>query len=286
MGIDNCVSVGASVSGNALSWNIKGNENTIHHYTVFISTDGQNLMAVTDVPAGTHSLDLGQYGFAQGAYNIYVKAVGQPSIRNQMSGVVGWTSSGGSGGTTPTPPSTADLKLSATPTSLNVTRGSSASASVVLTPTGNFTTPVTLGCANLPNGVTCAFDQTTITTGSTQVTARLTVAANNGTTTAGIFGSPGNFAMLFPGLSFGMFIFGDWKRTRKFWVSMALMIMLVVLLITTGCGGGSGASSSTTTPSPSTGGSQLASQPGTYQITILAQSGSFQRTTTASVTVK
>src|SRR4051812_35580599 len=52
LGIENCVSVTASVSGNQLTWNISGNENTVHHYTVFISTDGQNLMPVTDVAGG------------------------------------------------------------------------------------------------------------------------------------------------------------------------------------------------------------------------------------------
>ncbi len=166
MGIENCVSVTASVSGNQLTWKISGNENTIHHYTVFISTDGQNLMPVTDVASGTHSLDLGQFGFASGAYNIYVKAVGQPSIRNHMSGVTGWTSSGGSSAApSSNPPSGTDLSLTATPAAITLPAGSTASANVVLTPSGNFSVPVTLMCGNLPAGVSCSFSQAVVTPG-------------------------------------------------------------------------------------------------------------------------
>src|SRR6266567_2535298 len=61
-GIDNCVSISASMTGaSQLSWAIGGNENTLDHYTVFISSDGQNLMPVADLAAGTHALDLAQF---------------------------------------------------------------------------------------------------------------------------------------------------------------------------------------------------------------------------------
>lgn len=86
-GIDNCVSLAATVSGSTLGWDIGGaaRESTLDHYTVFISTDGQNLMKLADVAAGTHSLDLAQYNLAPGTYVLYVKAIGQPSIVNHIS---------------------------------------------------------------------------------------------------------------------------------------------------------------------------------------------------------
>jgi PKD repeat protein len=88
-GIDNCVSVNASAtSAGDVSWTISGQENTIDHYTVFISTDGQNLMKLGDVPAGTHTYSLASYGFSVANYTIFVKAVGKPSIRNKMSAAV------------------------------------------------------------------------------------------------------------------------------------------------------------------------------------------------------
>jgi PKD repeat protein len=89
-GIDNCVAVTAGISGSTVTWSITGQENTIDHYTVFISLDGQNLMPVSDVPAGTHSLDLNSFGFGPANYTLYVKAVGKPSLTNKMSGAVAW----------------------------------------------------------------------------------------------------------------------------------------------------------------------------------------------------
>jgi PKD repeat protein len=87
-GIDNCVSISASANGTQLNWSISGNENTVHHYTVFVSTDGQNLMKLADVAAGTHTLNVGGYNLAPGSYTLYVKAVGQPSMLNHISGAV------------------------------------------------------------------------------------------------------------------------------------------------------------------------------------------------------
>jgi hypothetical protein len=84
-GIDNCVAVQASISGNQLDWSVSGNESTIDHYASYISTDGEKLMALPDVPVGTHSLDLSSYHFAIGSYSVYVKAVGKPSFTNKMS---------------------------------------------------------------------------------------------------------------------------------------------------------------------------------------------------------
>jgi PKD repeat protein len=90
-GIDNCVTVTGGMAGNTVSWSIAGQENTIDHYTVFISLDGRNLMPVADVPAGTYSLDLSQYSFDPANYTLYVKAVAKPTITNKMSAAIGWT---------------------------------------------------------------------------------------------------------------------------------------------------------------------------------------------------
>lgn len=90
-GIDNCLSLSASMAGSSqLTWAISGNENTLDHYTVFISADGQNLMQVAEVPTGTYSLDLSQYAFDPATYSVFVKAVGKPSIVNHMSAAVNY----------------------------------------------------------------------------------------------------------------------------------------------------------------------------------------------------
>ena len=86
MGIDNCVYLQPSISGNTLSWTVNnGPEATIDHYTVYSSTDGQNLTKLADVPTGTHSLDLSPFHLTSGTFTLYVKATGRPSIENKMS---------------------------------------------------------------------------------------------------------------------------------------------------------------------------------------------------------
>ena len=88
-GIDNCVSVSGQVTGSTLYWSISGGqENTIDHYTVFVSLDGKNLMNLDDVASGTHQLSLSGYKLAPGNYTLFVKAIGQPSILNKMSGAI------------------------------------------------------------------------------------------------------------------------------------------------------------------------------------------------------
>src|SRR5262249_4714030 len=88
-GIDNCLSITAGVNGMLLSWSVP-DESTLDHYTVFISRDGQNLMSLGDYYTGTNSLDLRQFGLPRGIYQLFVKAVGKPSVVNNMSAPVGW----------------------------------------------------------------------------------------------------------------------------------------------------------------------------------------------------
>ncbi|MCU1311345.1 MAG: hypothetical protein JWO20_2470 [Candidatus Angelobacter sp.] len=92
-GIDNCLSVNATVSGAMLQWSLQGAglENTLDHYSIFISTDGQNLMPLGDVPTGTYQYDLSSLVLSPGTYTLYVKAVAKASLKNQMSGAVSYS---------------------------------------------------------------------------------------------------------------------------------------------------------------------------------------------------
>jgi len=95
-GIDNCLSLSASATPQTLVWSLSGAgvESTVDHYTVFISSDGQNLMRLADVASGTHSLDLSAYTFDPGSYKLFVKAVGKSSLKNQMSNAAAFSTSG------------------------------------------------------------------------------------------------------------------------------------------------------------------------------------------------
>ncbi|MGE0405131.1 MAG: hypothetical protein AB7O65_02450, partial [Candidatus Korobacteraceae bacterium] len=87
-GVDNCVAVESAVSGNTLRWSVSGNQETIHHFSVYISGDGKNLMLLKDVSTSVRSFDLGSLGLSPGAYVLYVRAVGKAGILNKMSNAV------------------------------------------------------------------------------------------------------------------------------------------------------------------------------------------------------
>jgi hypothetical protein len=90
-GIDNCVFLVPSQSGSTITWTVNGDESTIDHYSVFISTDGQNLSPLTDAPRNSHTLDLSKLNLsASTTYFIFIKAVGLPSIQNKMSPAIAY----------------------------------------------------------------------------------------------------------------------------------------------------------------------------------------------------
>jgi len=102
-GISNCLAISATAVGNSLQWTIQGDRSTVDHYIIFISTDGQNLMALRYLNAGMSSVNLCSYPIPNGNYTLYVKAVGKPSITNQISGPVKFTSTcAGSASSSPT----------------------------------------------------------------------------------------------------------------------------------------------------------------------------------------
>jgi PKD repeat protein len=90
-GIDNCVTVAASVSGTTASWGITGLMNTVNHFSVYASQDGQNLMWLADEATTVSSLNLAQFNLNAGNYTIFVKATGKPSLTNKMSAGVQMT---------------------------------------------------------------------------------------------------------------------------------------------------------------------------------------------------
>ena len=90
-GIDNCIYLAPSQSGTKISWSVNGgDESTVDHYTVFISSDGTNLAKLADVPTGTHTFDVGPLQLSDQTYLVYVKATGAPSFQNKMSPVIAY----------------------------------------------------------------------------------------------------------------------------------------------------------------------------------------------------
>jgi hypothetical protein len=92
-GLDNCLSISASLSGTQLRWSLSGagSEATIDHYRVYVSLDGQNLMKLADVATGVYGLDLAAFGLKPAGYTLHVQAYGKPSFQNKMSNAVAYT---------------------------------------------------------------------------------------------------------------------------------------------------------------------------------------------------
>jgi len=91
-GIDNCGSVRASVSGTIVkpipSFTGQGSEETVDHYEVYLSVDGEHLMDAGPVAVGGASFDVATLGLAPGAYEVFVQMVGKSHILNRVSAPV------------------------------------------------------------------------------------------------------------------------------------------------------------------------------------------------------
>jgi hypothetical protein len=94
-GIDNCLSLSAQVVNANLTWSptfssASGSENTVDHYEIYDTTDGQNLTLLATVPSGTHAIPLSSMNLATGSQSFYVEASGKASIQNKMSNGVAY----------------------------------------------------------------------------------------------------------------------------------------------------------------------------------------------------
>ena len=81
-GIDNCVRVQASASKDTLGWTLSGNRKTIHHLSVWASSDNTYFLLVSKLPASARSVAFADMGLKPGQYSFVVQAVGQPSMLN------------------------------------------------------------------------------------------------------------------------------------------------------------------------------------------------------------
>ncbi len=269
-GINNCASISASASGNSLRWNLQGNENTIDHYTAYISTDGQNLMPLGDAYPGTSSLNLCSYSISNGNYTAYVQAVGKPSITNQMSGPVPLSlNCGGSTSTNGT------ISLGASPSAVSIVPGSSGKVTVTVTPgSGSFNSAVGLTCSGLPVGLTCSFAPSSVTPGSHSVSSVLTMIA------APVVAADRRevrhlaFATFFSFGLFGIALVGKLRRQRIL-TAVGLLVVIGLIFGALSCGGNATSSVKPPTPTPTS-----------YVVTVNGNAGTVQLSTTVVITVK
>jgi hypothetical protein len=93
-GITAGFAVTASITGAALSWNIAGNLNALHHVRTWVSTDNINLSRVDlkmHPTSRAGAFDLSSLGLAPGSYHVYVSAIGVNSVQNATSADLTYT---------------------------------------------------------------------------------------------------------------------------------------------------------------------------------------------------
>ncbi len=269
-GIDNCLSVSASASNGSLEWSVSGNENAVDHYTVYASTDGQNLMALGNEPAGTHSLDMCSYALPPGDYQLFVQAVGKPSVKNQMSSAVSYTAQ-----CSASQSASSTVGVSASPPSVNVGPGTAGTSSISIQLPSNVRGPVSLSCANLPAGMNCVFSPSTLAAGSS---LRSALTISTGSTESAK--QEKRFSRLFYGmmLSFGVpgFAFIGAIERKRAKLGACVLGLAAIVLLASSCGGGPTASAYSETPVTA----------GSYTVLVNASSGVNQGTTPLTVTVQ
>jgi len=253
-----------------LQWNVSGDESTVDHYRVYISTDGQNLMTLTDTAPGLRSINLCSFSIPAGNYKLFVQAVGKPSLANRMPGAVSYTpacSSGSGSGT---------LSFTASPAVLTIPAGKSGTITISAKPvSGSYDSSISLSCASLPANLRCAFSPVTITPGSGTAASALTI------TTVSVAGknlpqSGGGLVYASWFLSFGVAgfaFFGNLQHRRRLQVAVFVCALIGGSILTTSCGGGVSTA-------------QSAGGPKSYTIAVHGNSGSSQVSTNVVVTVQ
>jgi hypothetical protein len=289
-GIDTCLSLSPAISNGTLQWSISGNENTVDHYIVYISQDGQNLMALTQIEPGLHSVNLCSFPIPAGNYQLFVQAVGKPSMANRMPGPVVYTPACASGaGGSGSGNGSANSGLSAYPSAVTVSGSNPAQVTVTASQSATINGTVSLSCSSLPANLTCSFSPATIDIGSGTPSSSLTLAAASATaknsppSRKSERREPFNPSWF---LSFGVLGFaflGNVKRDRKRNVNRrhTILIMLMVcslatsVILTASCGGGS-------TGQPGSSGAPAANS---YTVSVVGSSSSGQVSTQVVVSL-
>jgi hypothetical protein len=280
-GIDNCFLLSGSTSGNTLQWNISGNENTVDHYTVYISADGQNLMALTDVATGNYSLNLCAFPIPNATYTMFVQAVGKPTLANQITGAINYNATCAATTTPPPPPPpTPSVSLSAAPSSLTIQAGQSGAFTVVAQPqSGSFNNTIALSCSGLPSNLSCAFSPASITPGSSAVSSTLTISAAAVTARSLPHGKafPIYAAWLLP-LGMVGFAFGDKLQRGRSLQILALCAILSLGMVASSCGGSASKPGAQNAP--------LNPLSSSYAVTVVGSASSTALSTTVNVVVQ
>lgn len=210
-------------------------------------------------------------GSASGALTLTDNVPGSPQIVSLLG--TGAGSSGGGGGTS-------SFAITAQPGTATISAGQTASFTVTVTPSGSFSSPVTLSCSNLPSQAACLINPNPVTpTGATNATVQISTVARSSVPASpwSPAGPSGAFRVLIAAwlavlllvLAAGRILPG--LRIRR--AVPVLALALTALLLSAACGGGTRIGTGQGTPA------------GTYQISIVGTSGSTTTSTSVGLQV-
>jgi hypothetical protein len=282
-GIDNCFTLEPSLKGNALQWAISGDENTVDHYAVYVSIDGQNLMPLTDIATGLHSLNLCGFPIPEGNYKLFVQAVGKPTLANQITGAISYSPTCPVTTAPPTPPAAppASVSFGASPTSVKVPAGKSGSVTVTATAqSGASNSPISLSCPAVPSSLTCSFSPAIITPGTGTAISTLTISTVP--TTGRNLPQPRRSIPIYASwlLSFGVVgvAFAGNSHGRRKLQAFALVGLIGIGMVSASCGG--------STRPPTAVATSPSAAPQSYSVTIVGNSSASQLSTAVTVIVQ
>ncbi len=229
-----------------------------------ISTVGQAVTFTAKVSSSAAGTPTGMVQFLSGSVALGSDSVASGSATYTTSGLGAGTyaitavysgdanfASSTSGSITQTIVPLPDYSIAASPSSLTIKQGQSGSATITVSTVGGFAQTVSFSCSGLPAGATCSFAPASLATGSTPVTAQLTLKTTQ--SFAFIDRHVDHSMTISLAVLFGVF-FGFKRRKMPRLLSLCCTVLSIGLLMSLGCG--SGAPPSTPT--------------GSYTITVVA----------------
>jgi hypothetical protein len=221
------------------------------------------------------------------AYSTTTLTAGNHSITAAYSGDANYASatSGVVTQAVTAPAPAADFSATASPSSLTIQRGQSATTTITLSGENGYAGTVNLACGTLPAGVTCSFvpASLSVTASASAPTSVLTIDTTAATAAlrAPTYPARGSSLPMLAVLSLGLpglLLAGMSKRQRRLLRTLGMLTVMATLIGLSACGGSMSKASSSTTVAPT----------GTYTVPVvtLSVAGSTTHTVNLSITLQ
>jgi hypothetical protein len=143
------------------------------------------------------------------------------------------------------------FSVTASPASLTISRGSTGSTTLTITPQGGYTGMLTFTCGTLPSMATCTFNPATVKVGAAAVTTTLTIGTGTASASATAPNLFHTHSAIYAGLFLGLLGLIRRKRLTGTAKLLIALVCLAGLGALTGCGGSNSPNTANETPAGS-----------------------------------